>query len=329
MTYNYQSQTKTDIPIQSFDNDFVYTGPSWAVQSYSSPLGDKSDEPNINIGDMFAKEFKHSLGTHNHAWLPRHGNSNTKCVLEIKKWQKRKEHGVEPFSGPVIWVLCDPLARLYFDPETGQQTWPLYKKETILYKSVTYNKFIENLLCSNDWLSYRQRLLHMDLKEMNELNMPIGIIGSHSDITYVDVEPYENLTVIEPSWQNVLCEHAVIKGMSPNLGADFVHQTIKAYTSEDEIHAYIEKNNIDKYRWALNEKVGKLMTMLMSRVFDPKITKFVHPDVVDYVHGQYDCWKQLEEKQLFNWVHPSVEGNLVFYEHVKYKMEKFVNANKK
>ena len=39
--------------------------------------------------------------------------------------------------------------------------------------------------------------------------------------------------------------------------------------------------------------------------------------------------KQLEEKQLFNWAHPSVEGNLVFYEHVKYKMEKFVNANKK
>ena len=71
------------------------------------------------------------------------------------------------------------------------------------------------------------------------------------------------------------------------------------------------------------------MTMLMSRVLEPKKETLIHPDVVDHVHGQYDCWKQLEEKQLFNWVHPSTEGNLVFYEHVKYKMEKFINANKK
>ena len=64
----------------------------------------------------------------------------------------------------------------------------------------------------------------------------------------------------------------------------------------------------------------------MERCNDSKSS--IEPSIIDYINEQYEVWRQLEDKGLFNWVHPSIEGNMIFYEHVKNKMENFVNAHK-
>ncbi len=83
--------------------DFAYIGPSWAVQSYSSPLG-LEDKIKINIGVMFSEEFGYGLGHNKKLWLPRMGVSNFWCVDEIKN-----RNIVENYPGiPIIWLMCEP-----------------------------------------------------------------------------------------------------------------------------------------------------------------------------------------------------------------------------
>ena len=65
-------------------------------------------------------------------------------------------------------------------------------------------------------------------------------------ILILHLKEYENLTVIEPSWQNILCEHVGIKGMK--LSQDFLHQTLKVYVKLEEIENHIKNYNLDKYR---------------------------------------------------------------------------------
>ena len=312
-----------------YDNDIIYIGPSWAVQSYSTPLGNDGDGKDINIGDMFAEEFNHTFGKKRHAWLPTHGIGNLTCVQRclssgnISNQVKKK---------PVIWVMCDPIARLYYEKETRKMCWPSYQESEIITKGINVGSWVDRFFKNPDWLEQRNELLHLDLEAMNSLEVPIGILGAHTDVTYEDVKPYENLTVLEPSWQNILCEHAGIKGMNPNLGADFLHQTLKIYIKQADIEKHMQAHNLDKYTWRPGESTRQLMSLIMNPIMSWKGSTIkknnIEPSIIDYIHEQYDVWKQLEDKGLFNWVHPSIEGNMIFYEHVKHKMENFVNAHK-
>lgn len=317
-------QKHTNGIVMQHDNDIIYIGPSWAVQSYSTPLGDDGDGNKINIGDMFAEEFNHTFGKNKQAWLPTHGIGNLTGVDRIKDVIKIKR--------PIIWVLCDPLARLYYIKDKKQMSWPSYKEDEIVYENINSETWVDTFFKNSNWLEQRNKLLHADLKDMNSLEYPIGILGSHSDITYEDVKEYENLTVIEPSWQNILCEHAGIKGMKPNLGADFLHQTLKVYVKLEEIENHIKNYNLDKYSWMPSKRTRQLMTMIMDPIIKWKGAMIpessIEPSIIDYINEQYEVWRQLEDKGLFNWVHPSIEGNMIFYEHVKNKMENFVNAHK-
>jgi len=317
-------QKHTNGIVMQHDNDIIYIGPSWAVQSYSTPLGDDGDGNTINIGDMFAKEFNHTFGKNKQAWLPSHGIGNLTAVHRIKSFIKIKK--------PIIWVLCDPIARLYYIKDTKHMCWPSYKEDEIVYENINSATWVDTFFKNPNWLKQRNKLLHADLQDMNSLGYPIGILGSHSDITHEDVKEYENLTVIEPSWQNVLCEHVGIKGMSPNLGADFLHQTLKIYVKLEEIENHIKKYDLDKYSWIPSKRTRQLMTMVMDPIIKWKGSMIpesnIESSIIDYINEQYEVWKQLEDKGLFNWVHPSIEGNMIFYEHVKHKMENFVNAHK-
>ena len=312
-----------------FDNDIIYIGPSWAVQSYSTPMGDDGDGSEINIGDLFAEEFNHSFGKKRHAWLPSHGISNSSCVDRCISSGNVQRHIQKK---PILWVLCDPLARLYYDKTKRTMTWPYYKEDEIVVKAVKVESWVDRFFKNPNWLKQRNELLHVELKLMNDLGVPIGILGAHSDITYEDVIPYENLTVIEQSWQKILCNHANIEPMPTNLGADFLHQTLKIYIKQADIENHLRVNNLDKYVWRSGEATKQLMTLIMNPTTIWKGSRSnedsIEPSIIDYIHEQYDVWRQLEDKGLFNWVHPSIEGNLIFYEHVKNNMERFINAHK-
>lgn len=300
------------------NNEIIYTGPSWAAHSYSHADGPTDNE--VSIGDMFATEFELSYGDNRQGWLPTVGASNRLCVEKIKLYQ-RKYINQTP---PVIWILCDPVARIYYDEQTVRQTWPCYKDD------IETEQWVTKLIHSPDWMTIRNELLHCDLSDMNDLGLPIGILGSHSDIDPLDVVNYENLTVIEPSWQNILCQEAGITGMVPNVGADFLHQTLKIHCKEKEITDHIKKNNMEQRNfWQPGKDTAVLMSLLMTKMWNWQSAQVndVDESLVDYVFSQYAVWEQLEEAGLFNWVHPNILGNQIFYEHTKDKMWKFINDN--
>ena len=130
---------------------------SWAVQSYSSLNNDKK----INIGDMFAKEFNHTFGK-NKQWLPTHGIGNLTGVDRIKDYSFIKR--------PIIWVLCDPLARLYYIKDKKIMSWPSYKEDEIVYENINSETWVDTFFKNSNWLEQRNKLLHADLKDKGRIS---------------------------------------------------------------------------------------------------------------------------------------------------------------
>lgn len=290
--------------------DFAYIGPSWAVQSYSSPLG-LEDKVKINIGEMFSEEFGYGLGHKRKLWLACMGKSNFWCVEEIHRHLKKFP------DIPIIWLTCEPLGDLYYNSKEHTMSWPYYQE----------NEIVETLLCKGDWLKSRSKLFDMSLKKMNDLGHPIGILGSHCDIFPEQVEQYENLTVIEPSWQKHLAERCGIEPLQNYIGADFYHQTIKIFLKDKEIIKYMNENNIDKNVHD-PKKSRKLMDIIMSRKNIDWESK-IDSDLINTVYDVYNHWECFEEQKLFSWVHPNRQGNKIFYDKVKYKIKEFIDDNKK
>ena len=59
-------------------HDFIYAGPSWAVQSFETPGGD--DAQKVNIGDMFAQEYNLSA-----LRVPKMGVSNGWLCEQVRR----------------------------------------------------------------------------------------------------------------------------------------------------------------------------------------------------------------------------------------------------
>lgn len=306
--------------------DFAYIGPSWAVQSYSSPLG-HGDKIKVNIGQMFSEEFGYGLGHNKKLWLACMSVSNFWCIDEIRRCIK--DYGDWEFNSdtPIIWLTCEPLGDLYYNSKKHDMSWPYYQEDEILDDGSSVEDFVETLLCQGDWLKSRAKLFDMSLKRMNDLGNPIGIIGSHCDIFPEQVEQYENLTVIEPSWQKHIAERCGITPLQNYIGADFYHQTIKIFLKDKEIIKHMNENNIDKHVHD-PKKSGKLMDMIMNRKKIDWESK-IDSDLINTVYDVYNHWERFEEQKLFNWVHPSIQGNKIFYNKVKYKIKEFIDDNKK
>jgi len=300
--------------------DFAYIGPSWAVQSYSSPLG-LEDKIKVNIGEMFSQEFGYGLGHNQKLWLACMSVSNFWCIEEVKR--NLKEYP----NVPIIWLTCEPLGDCYYNSSEHRMSWPHYEEKEILDDGSSVEEFIETLLCSGDWRTARLKLFDMSLKRMNELGNPIGILGSHSDIFPEQVEQYENLTVIESSWQKHIAEKCDIDPLENYIGPDFYHQTIKIFLKDKEIVEHMSKHNIDKHIHD-PDKSGKLMDMIMNRKKIDWESK-IDSDLINTVYDVYNHWERFEENKLFNWVHPSIQGNKIFYNKVKYKIKEFIDDNKK
>ena len=303
--------------------DFAYIGPSWAVQSYSSPLG-LEDKIKINIGVMFSEEFGYGLGHNKKLWLPRMGVSNFWCVDEIKN-----RNIVENYPGiPIIWLMCEPLGDCYYHSKEHDMTWPHYKEDEILDNGFTVEQWVEKLLCGGNWKETRETLLHMALKRMNDLGTPIGLIGSHSDISEKQVEKYENITVIEPSWQRVLAEHCELEPLEEYIGVDFYHQTIKIFLKDKEVMDHMRKHNMDKYKYTPSGVTKKLMSMIMSKETKIDWESGIDGNLINTVYDVYNHWDIFEQKKIWNWVHPNIRGNKIFYDKIKYKIKEFIDDNK-
>lgn len=89
----------------------------------------------------------------------------------------------------------------------------------------------------------------------------------------------------------------------------------------------MNENNIDKNVHD-PKKSGKLMDIIMSRKNIDWESK-IDGDLINTVYDVYNHWERFEENKLFNWVHPSIQGNKIFYDKVKYKIKEFIDDNKK
>jgi len=91
--------------------------------------------------------------------------------------QNSTDHYKEDYSG-IIWVYPEPMLDIID---------------------------IKSSIESEDFWEIRSEHNRQQLQEINNIGVPVAIIGAHSDIVDCD---YSNITVIHPSWQKFLAEYS-------------------------------------------------------------------------------------------------------------------------
>jgi hypothetical protein len=117
------------------------------------------------------------------------GASNTDCLLAVE------EH-LEKCTG-IIWIYCEPI------------------------KEVPRNERVKLIKNEKFW-EERELLNQSILSEINDLGIPIALIGAHSDIKNCN---YSNIEVIHPSWQKFLAETVNVK-LEHGWGAEVAHECV-------------------------------------------------------------------------------------------------------
>lgn len=143
----------------------------------------------------------------------------------------------------------------------------------------------KEFLIRNDWKEIWQECNQFCLNSIARLGRPVLLFGAHSDI--VDCN-HANIVVGHKSWQRFLAEQA-----------GTVTKKIKVPTvcwGAEVIHREMHKS--------------------------PDIEP--NKSLVDSIWNVFSFWKQLEEQDLFNHVHPNLRGNKLFAEYAKPMVEKFL-----
>jgi len=215
--------------------NLLYVGPSWAVRDFNSTdtqLTNSLQSTYTNI----KKECNLKVTD-----LSEYGASNFDMLDKIKSHSG--------YDG-IVWVYCEPIHDLELLNICSKQEF----------------------LTSPDFWNMRALANKHTLDEMNNLNIPIGLIGSHSDIFDCN---HRNLTIIHDSWQLFLIDSInydyvdVGRGFQ-GWGADVAH------------------------RW-----------MAQYRINPSK-------EITDKITDTFFLWSLLIEKDLFWEVHPSRKGNELF-----------------
>ena len=161
----------------------LYLGPSWAVQSYESLHGD--DDP---VKTNLAAELKLT----NFTSIARPNNTNLNQLTAAIKFMDENPE-LAPFR--ILFVLSTS-----FDDAPG-------------YYALSREQFANKFLVSTDPIGLIKDLEKIFYNKLNELDIPIGLIGAHTDV--LDFNLKENITIIHPSWQNFL---GSLAGLEPFLG---------------------------------------------------------------------------------------------------------------
>ena len=129
--------------------------------------------------------------------VAKRANNNYQCIDSVKSLNK---------DLPVVWVMCEPLVAILHDTPAQH----------------------EYLQCK-DHLAFRQELLQQQLRAINELGLPIGIIGAHSDIRQRDIACFGNLSIVHPSWQNFLATSVNVQTRNYNWGYEIAHVMFRVF----------------------------------------------------------------------------------------------------
>jgi hypothetical protein len=228
----------------------LYLGPSWAVQSFESP-GGEHDPVKTNLAQ--------ELELKDYTSLALYASSNfDQLALAQEFIQQHPE--LAPFR--IVFVSANTLS-------DGPDLFNLSQVD-----------FAKTFLLSNDPLDMIQSLEQQFYQHLNQLGVPVALIGAHTDVT---CQSHDNITVIHPSWQNFLVKHAGLNSV---------------------------------YGWAADVGHRWLQGIVIPEVGEPEhfeLGRDPSPAVVEEIHKIiFDTWMEIEKHKLFRSCHPSILGNQLF-----------------
>ena len=235
----------------------LYLGPSWAVQSYESLYG--YDDP---VKTNLAKE----LNFNNYTQLAHYGDSN---LTQLNKAKKFISDNID--LGPF---------RIFFVVNTSLDDSAEFYKTNLA-------DFAKTFLLSTIPLTLVKELEILFYKELEQLDMPIAVVGSHTDI--VDYTFNNNVTVIDPSWQNFIGSQCGVErffGWPAAMGHAWMQGSLNG----------TGHYNVD---------------------FDPSM------EVVFEINRVFDYWTSFVDAGLWCGVHPNIQGNQLYANHIREKVNQW------
>lgn len=151
----------------------LYLGPSWAVQSFETPMGEDLERTNL------AEQLQLSTYTN----LARCGDNNFEQLLMAREFMAANQH-LGPFRA--VFVTANSLSYGH-----------------ILYQT-SRAEFVRYFLTHHDVVSVVKDLETKFYQELADLNIPVALIGAHTDVMPGNCGGL--ITVIHHSWQNVLAK---------------------------------------------------------------------------------------------------------------------------
>ena len=175
---------------------------------------------------------------------------------------------------PIIWIYNEPLGNL---------------KDAI---GMDFNTFIQR----SDWLDIWKECNRWCLKEINDIGLPVLLIGAHSDVVDCD---FSNITIGHNSWQRYIAKLAGLKVDNNTVyvkmddGGDY---TLNQCWGAEVVHRFIHEHD--------NIKPSQEITNAVWDIFF--------------------FWKELEKSNLFFEVHPNKRSNQQFAEFLLPTVNKFL-----
>lgn len=241
----------------------LYLGPSWAVQSFESP-GGEHDPIKTNLAQELELKDYTSLALY---------ASNNFDQLSHARHFIQQHPELAPFR--IVFVSANSLSHGY---------------EIFNISQIAFAKMF---LTSNDPLDLVQSLEQKFYQQLVKLNVPVALIGAHTDIT---CESHDNITVIHPSWQNFLakrCGLNSVYGWAADIG-----------------HRWLQGINVPKKGPPEHFDLGTRPSAA----------------VVDEIHTVlFKTWMEIEKHQLFKGVHPTILGNQLFAKEIADSFNKWID----
>jgi len=203
----------------------------------------------------------------------------SECAASVLKTLRKVKQELAEQSRPVVWIYHDPLTNL------------------AEFANMSMKEFIQD----SAWLEIRSKCNQAALAEINNIGVPVLLIGAHSDIVDCD---FENITVGHASWQKFLAQQA---GMTVTNGV-------------------IEVEPSDGGNYALSHCWGaEMVQRIIHRYSDiPEIKPTA--SLVDATWDIYFFWDELAKKDYFFEAHPTKRGNIEFAKFLKTTVENFLTT---
>lgn len=176
---------------------------------------------------------------------------------------------------PVIWIYNEPVADI---------------------KRIIDQDYAQFCTSSN-WQELAKTCNDHCLSRINDLGIPILLIGAHSDVTDCD---YENITVGHHSWQKWLAAQSGMRvsvdGVITVTPADGSHYSLARCWGAEVIQRFLHMRS------------------------DVKPTS----SLLDAIWNMYYFWEELERRDWFFQVHPNRRGNVEFAKFLKPTIDTFL-----